>query len=220
MEHPNYYAIIPANVRYDKKLKDKAKLLYGEITALSNKEKQCWASNRYFADLFGVSIATISRLISNLIKEGYIDIFFNYEEGTKLIKNRILIPIDKNVKGYYQNRQGGIDENVKDNNTSINNKKEYINNIVEQVINYMNELANTSFKTTTQKTRSLIKARLDDGFTVEDLKDVVFYTYKEWVENKTQWHDGVYSDKYFRPSTIFAGSKIEGYLQDYKRNYD
>lgn len=94
------------------------------------------------------------------------------------------------------------------------------NIIVEQVINYMNELANTSFKTTTKKTCSLIKARLDEGFTVDDLKDVVFYTYKEWVENKTQWNNGVYSDKYFRPSTIFAGDKIEGYLQDYKRNYD
>ena len=32
----NYYAIIPATVRYNQKLKAAEKLLYGEITALSN----------------------------------------------------------------------------------------------------------------------------------------------------------------------------------------
>ena len=47
----NYYAIIPAVVRYDNKLTDKAKLLYGEITCLSNKEGYCFATNNYFANL-------------------------------------------------------------------------------------------------------------------------------------------------------------------------
>lgn len=72
--NPGYYAIIPANVRYDSRLKPNAKLLYGEITALSNKEGFCWAKNEYFADLYKLSERNIQRLICNLKDAGYLEI--------------------------------------------------------------------------------------------------------------------------------------------------
>lgn len=64
-ETPGYYAIIPATVRYSDLIPN-AKLLYGEITALCNKEGYCYASNSYFADLYGVDIKQVSRWIGNL----------------------------------------------------------------------------------------------------------------------------------------------------------
>lgn len=117
-EKPNYYAVIPATVRYDTTLKDKAKLLYGEITSLSNKDGYCFATNKYFADLYGVSTTTISLLIKQLVDKGYIKSELNYKQGTKEILNRYL----KIVKeGYLRNLKEGIKEKLKDNNTSINN---------------------------------------------------------------------------------------------------
>ena len=134
-----YYAIIPANVRYDEKLKDKAKLLYGEITALTNEKGYCWASNNYFAELYKVNKSTISRLIKNLVDEGYIKIELIYQG--KEIKGRKIyldfaIPIDERINRYRQKNHEGndeksktpIDEKVIGNNTLINNT---INNTLD-----------------------------------------------------------------------------------------
>lgn len=97
---PSFYAIIPADVRYDERLKPNAKLLYGEITALAQREGFCWASNDYFADLYKVSTETISRWISQLKNCGYIDVELFKSDG-----NKRRIAIDKKVKTSCQKSQ-------------------------------------------------------------------------------------------------------------------
>jgi len=83
-EKRSYYAIIPANVRYDADLVPNAKLLYGEITALCNDKGYCWATNKYFADLYGVSDRSIRQWISVLEKRRYIRTETTYnEDGSK-----------------------------------------------------------------------------------------------------------------------------------------
>jgi len=71
-EQPSYYAIIPANVRYDKRISPNAKLLFGELTALSNKKGFCYAGNEYFAQLYDVHKKTIQQWISDLAGAGFI----------------------------------------------------------------------------------------------------------------------------------------------------
>ena len=132
-EKKSYYAIIPANVRYNKELPPNAKLLYGEITALCNSEGYCWANNKYFADLYEVTNASISKWIKMLCDAGYIKSQIFYKEGTKEIdKRRITIVNDpikeklntssKNVNDPIKEKLNTpIKEKLKDNNTSFNN---------------------------------------------------------------------------------------------------
>ena len=132
-ERPNYFAVLPANVRYDKRLKSSEKLLYGEITALSNREGYCFASNKYFADLYDVSIQSVSNWINHLAIMGYVEIEFVYKENTKEIAYRKIIPLlNKTLIPIKENFKGGIKENFKDNNININNN---INNNLYLEIN-------------------------------------------------------------------------------------
>lgn len=71
---PAFYAVIPASVRYDDQIPAAAKLLYGEISALANRDGFCWASNSYFAELYKASERNVARLIQSLEKQGYITI--------------------------------------------------------------------------------------------------------------------------------------------------
>jgi len=114
----SYYAIIPANVRYDSTLIDGAKLLYGEITALCNQEGYCWASNLYFSELYGVSKVTISKWINQLKEKGYIDSYISYKEGSKEIDKRYLTIVNDPIKEKFNTP---IKEKFKDNTTVFNN---------------------------------------------------------------------------------------------------
>ena len=73
-QQPSYYSIITANVRYDNRLTDSEKLLFAEITSLSNVYGYCTASNGYFSKLYEVTKVTISRRIAKLKKYGYLKV--------------------------------------------------------------------------------------------------------------------------------------------------
>ncbi len=72
----DYFVIIPAQVRYDGDIPPNAKLLYGEIAALCSKCGYCWASNAYFAKLYGVSKRSISSWLKALEDRGHIRLTF------------------------------------------------------------------------------------------------------------------------------------------------
>ena len=121
---PNYYAILTSEVRYNQKLTPNAKLLYAEITALINMNGECFASNNYFANLYGKTKTTISKWVSELVKEGFIELSFTYKEGSKEIDNRYI----RILKGGVVKKDNTpIVENLKDNNIILNNNTTYSN---------------------------------------------------------------------------------------------
>jgi hypothetical protein len=134
LEQPGYYAVIPASVRYDGRLCANAKLLFAEISALTNKAGFCWAANSYFARLYDVSITSISKWVSQLLAAGHITVEMIYEEGSKEIQcrkisivkpagvlNNDLIGIKQKLNTPMKEKlKGGIKQKFKDNNTSSN----------------------------------------------------------------------------------------------------
>lgn len=133
MDSPGYYAVIPATVRYDKILAPNAKLLYGEITSLCNDRGYCFATNNYFADLYGVSKQTISKWINQLISHGYVFSKIEYVDNSKEIKKRYLFidevqtPINEKLNTPSKKDEYPINEKLKD-----NNKNEYIKEIYKE----------------------------------------------------------------------------------------
>lgn len=132
---PAYYAVIPANVRYDKKLTMFEIVLFAEISTLINLNGVCYAQNKYFADLYEKSMTTISRAIGNLRDCGYLVVELQYKKGTKEIKRRLIhlspemcigVP-EKIIRGIPKNVNRGMPKNVKGNNSIIINNNTYDN---------------------------------------------------------------------------------------------
>lgn len=76
--------------------------------------------------------------------------------------------------------------------------------IYVEIVDYLNAKAGTRYRASTASTRKHIKARLDEGFTVEDFKSVIDKKCSEWLGNSKM-------EQYLRPETLF-GTKFEGYL--------
>jgi DNA-binding transcriptional ArsR family regulator len=128
---PGYYAIIPANVRYDEGIPPNAKLLYGEISALIGEAGFCYATNAYFMKLYGFSDPTISRLLSQLEKAGYIKRDLEKDKTGQVVRRKLYLsvsvpdiqpPIKIDTTSPQKKGEGGI-KNDGETNTSITKKE-------------------------------------------------------------------------------------------------
>lgn len=193
----------------DKDIKDELGLLL-IISSLTAEKGYCYASNNYLAEIFKTNVVTISRKIKNLEEKKYISI--EYEKKGCLVISR-KIRLTKMLTAINKNVNRTINKNVKDNNiNNINNTN--INNIYspvkaeqipyEEIIDYLNLKIDAHYKSTTQKTRDSIKARFNEGFTLEDFKTVIDKMTMEWKDSNKM-------KVYLRPETLF-GTKFESYL--------
>ncbi|PTJ09048.1 conserved phage C-terminal domain-containing protein, partial [Staphylococcus simulans] len=200
-DQPSYYAIITAAVRYDNRLTDSEKLLYAEITALSNKFGYCTATNSYFARLYEVVKETISRRISNLNKYGYLKI--EIIKSDNQVKQRKMypltqssIPIDAKINTPIDNSVNTpIDANVKENITSNNiTSNNTINRIdtmsgnpthtpYKEIIDYLNEKTGKRFSHKSKANQKLIRARFNEDNSKEDFFTVIDNMTAQWKGN-------------------------------------
>jgi len=76
---------------------------------------------------------------------------------------------------------------------------------VVEIINYMNSVIGTKYKTSTKSHIQNISARLSEGHSVDDLKKVIDFKYSQWGNSQEM-------AGFLRPSTLFQTSKFQGYL--------
>ena len=157
MDNPGFYAILPASVRYDQRLKSAEKIFYAEITALADQTGYCYASNSYFCPLYDTTERTIQRWVKHLQELGYVDVSY-IRDGTtnqrrisplsgsvpeavpgdkNVVDRHPVSPGDKNVaypptKMSPTPRQKCRTEQYKNNNTRDNNTRASVPEIFQQ----------------------------------------------------------------------------------------
>src|SRR5699024_11075534 len=193
--------------------------MYGEITALASKNGYCWAENRYFAELYDVHKITISNWLKNLEDKGYIRTELKYVYGTKHVSKRLIYindtPISQIAKGYKSNDYDPINQNTKEelSTTSNNNTRDIYTKSgnptrtpYKEIIEYLNEKTGRKYKHTAKLNRRVIKARMNEGYTIEDFKTVIDKKTAKWIKDKKM-------EEFIRQETLF-GNKFDRYLNE------
>ena len=240
IERPNYYSILPASVRYCKKISDFGKLLFSEITALSNKYGYCTASNMYFAKLYDKDKSTIQRQITNLKKAGFLKIEHEYDG--KQIKSRRVYPVMDTEKSADNNRPTlksedtpsssdaptpigknahtpmlksehyPIGKNEQDNITSINTTSINKEIVRKPDVPYKKIIDYLNEKTKRKYRASSQKAR--KAIKARWNEDYTLDQFKKVIDNKIiSWGNDSRMCNYLRPETLF-GPRFDDYLNE------
>ena len=182
-EKPSYYSIITADVRYDERLKPNEKLLYSEITALSNKYGYCTATNSYFSKLYRADKSTVSRWVSHLEKCGYVQV--EQTRNGKRIVQRKIYPVatpllTKKSIPYAQKDQYPIDKKVNGNITRVNTTSMNMRERIKQPLDKNTELSLLSWPDSlgvmTDQISKLLLNASDQGLSIDLLQKAIDLT--------------------------------------------
>ena len=185
-------------------------------------ENEFTGSLQYLCDFCGgVSKPTIIKALKELTEKGYIIrreetinniLFTRYRVNPNIINSfftgsKNSLPVVKNIsEGSKETLPDSSKDSFMGGKETLPNK-ESNNNIYKEtekeIIYYLNQKAGMNFRASSKVTQSHIRARLDEGFTVEDFKIVIDKKCDEWL--------GTDFAQYLRPTTLF-GTKFEGYL--------
>lgn len=202
-------------------LKGNELLIYAIIYGFSQTEDQTFnGSLQYLADWTNSTKQGVTKNLKALVEKGYIEKEDKYINSVKFCEyrttefntvcNKVTQGIQQSLIGYATKFNTPMQQSLTNNiNDNIINK---LDNIIElkdnvpykEVVDYLNNSAGTNYRASSKKTRELIKARINEGYTLEDFKVVIEKKTREWInDNKMK--------AYLRPETLF-GTKFEGYL--------
>ncbi len=189
---------IPKEIWESKEMSMQEKVFLAEINSLDN-ENGCIASNAYFAEFFGLSKSSVSRVVSSLSKKELIVVTLLYKDN-KEVDKRII-----RCKKYGDKQiEAKVDKpklKVKD----LYISDESSNSFVDEVIIYLNKRAEKNYRNVLGSAKFIL-ARKREGYCIEDFKKVIDTKSSQWLNTDF--------DKFLRPSTLFNATKFEGYLSE------
>lgn len=183
------------------------------------------------------SISTINRAVNKLIDEGYIiEGNFNKKKYDKTrwfalnfetLNELESISINGDDTGVFHNDTRSIqndtrsiqnDTTIPEITTEITTEKNHSPAKAEQkipykeVIEYLNEKTGKSISYRANGNRKLIRARINEGYTVDDLKKVIDNKVNDWFGKGIKFSNGKPAEDYLHPSTLFITKNFDKYL--------
>lgn len=184
-----FYAVIPFNILVDETLKPNEIKLYGIISALSNTNGYCFATNNALAQYFkregkDPAVNTVSQWVTSLEERGYVRRVLIYGEDKKtVIERKIFLCVKVSEE--------------------ISKPTQYEHEALE-VLNFLNEVTGKKLAAGLE----VIRGRLRDGKSVEDCKKVII----------AKSHDSFFqknNKRYMTPKTLFRKSNFDNYLSEW-----
>ena len=167
-----------------------------------------YASGLEMPEMDGITMMAFSFIKSNMDKDNE-----KYERTVKARQEAGKSGGRPKANGFFEKQNNPDNDNENDNVNDLSvgckqpmcgkaprNEAEYP---YKAICDRLNTLSGTAFKDKSKDTRKHIKARFEEGFTLEDFYTVIDKKVAEWR--------GTDMEKYLRPSTLF-GSKFESYL--------
>lgn len=196
----NKYTSIPNTIIQCKDLSDGDFRLLIYLYSLPDK----WKINQgYLGQEMGCSRVNINKKIKRIKEAGYLEIIKGAKETDTdfiyILKEKGVSVADVSLADVSL-----ADVSVSDTYINTYNINTYnINTKYKYIVEYLNKKTGKHFKINSAKTKALIKARLNEGYTEEDFIKVIDIKTNEWLKTKME--------QYLRPETLFS-NKFEGYL--------
>ena len=223
------YIVIQSFMVSELGLKGNELLIYAIIFGFSQTTGQAFnGSLTYLESWTNSTRHTVISSLKSLVEKGLIDKEEQTINGVKYCSYRVKNSTDeaqevvqklhggsaKTAQGVVQKLHGGsakiapnnilynIVDNIVDNNI-VENSEKYDMKVITEIVDYLNEKAHKNYRSNSKTTMRHINARLKEGRTLSDFKQVIDNRCATWL--------GTDMEQYLRPETLF-GSKFESYL--------
>lgn len=206
----NNFITIQGWMRNQLNLKGYELLVYALIYGFSQDGNSKFSgTRRYIAEWCGCSMRTVDNTLASLLAKKLIVKHEKYVNGIRMCDYTATSP---EIAARQNDTQSPVDTTTEHDTTEpqplLNEPQAPAQpkepDPTEEVVNHLNRRAGTKYRPTTANTRKLVKARLKEGFTIEDMKLVIDKKCADWLNNPEMV-------KFLRPDTLF-GNKFEGYL--------